>query len=131
MILYQLKLLYHLNQEKKILLKYDSLGTVEYIFDNNTKKFYFLEVNTRLQVDHPVTEELIKLDLVKLQIEDAQGQKLNMSQTDIKPIGHSLELRLYAEDPKNNFTPSSGKIEKFICPERDYVRIETDLDKES
>ena len=113
------------------LLKYDSLGTVEYIFDNNTKKFYFLEVNTRLQVEHPVTEELIKLDLVKLQIEAAQGQKLNMSQTDIKPIGHSLELRLYAEDPKNNFTPSSGKIEKFICPERDYVRIETDLDKES
>jgi len=113
------------------LLKYDSLGTVEYIFDNNTKKFYFLEVNTRLQVEHPVTEELIKLDLVKLQIEAAQGQKLNLSQTDIKPIGHSLELRLYAEDPKNNFTPSSGKIEKFICPERDYVRIETDLDKES
>jgi len=112
-------------------LNYDSLGTVEYIYNNKTKKFYFLEVNTRLQVEHPVTEELIKLDLVKLQIEVALGKKLSLTQNQIKPLGYSLELRIYAEDPKNNFNPSSGSIEKFICPERDYVRIETDLDKES
>ena len=112
-------------------LKYDSLGTVEYIYDIKTKKFYFLEVNTRLQVEHPVTEQLVSLDLVKLQIEVALGQKLSLTQNEIKPLGHSLELRIYAEDPKNNFTPSSGRIEKFICPDRDNVRIETDLNNKS
>ena len=112
-------------------LKYDSLGTVEYIYDIKTKKFYFLEVNTRLQVEHPVTEQLVSLDLVKLQIEVALGQKLSLTQNEIKPLGHSLELRIYAEDPKNNFTPSSGRIEKFICPDRDNVRVETDLNNKS
>ena len=112
-------------------LNYDSLGTVEYIYDNKTQKFYFLEVNTRLQVEHPVTEELIKLDLVKLQIEVALGEKLSLTQNEIKPLGHSLELRIYAEDPKNNFNPSSGSIEKFICPDRDNIRIETNLNNKS
>ena len=112
-------------------LNYDSLGTVEYIYDIKTKKFYFLEVNTRLQVEHSVTEQLVNLDLVKLQIEVALGQKLNLTQNEIKPIGYSLELRIYAEDPKNNFTPSSGRIEKFICPDRDNVRTETDLNNKS
>jgi len=112
-------------------LNYDSLGTVEYIYDTKTKKFYFLEVNTRLQVEHPVTEELIGLDLVKLQIEVAMGQKLNLTQKEIKPKGYSLELRLYAEDPKNNFIPSSGIINKFLFTNRKNIRVETDLTDKS
>ena len=79
---------------------YYSAGTVEFIFDTDTDKFYFMEMNTRLQVEHPATEMIIGLDLVEWQIKVAAGQKLPITkQADIPLIGHSLEARIYAEDP--------------------------------
>ena len=96
---------------KRIALEanYSNAGTVEFIIDKN-KKFYFLEVNTRLQVEHPVTEVRTGLDLVKEQLKIASGEKLSFKQEDIKPKGHSIECRICAEDSDNNFMPSTGKI---------------------
>jgi acetyl-CoA carboxylase biotin carboxylase subunit len=88
---------------------YTNAGTVEFIFDQN-KKFYFLEMNTRLQVEHPITEMRVGYDLVKEQIKIAEGNRLDFSQKDIKFEGHSIECRIYAEDPSNSFFPSTGKI---------------------
>lgn len=91
---------------------YRNAGTVEFVVDKN-KKFYFLEMNTRLQVEHPVTEMVTGIDLVKCQIEIAAGLALSFSQGDISPTGHSLQCRIYAEDPDNDFLPSPGKIVHF------------------
>lgn len=88
---------------------YNNAGTVEFLLDKN-KKFYFLEVNARLQVEHPVTELTSGVDLVHQQILIASGEKLSFKQEDIEPRGHSIECRIYAEDPLNNFLPSSGKV---------------------
>jgi acetyl-CoA carboxylase, biotin carboxylase subunit len=88
---------------------YVNAGTVEFLLDR-TGQFYFLEVNTRLQVEHPVTEMTTGLDLVKMQIEIATGRPLTLSQEDIKPRGHSMECRIYAEDPEDNFFPSPGPV---------------------
>lgn len=88
---------------------YNNAGTVEFLIDK-AKNFYFLEVNARLQVEHPVTELASGLDLVRQQILIASGEKLSFKQEDIKPKGHALECRVYAEDPTNNFLPSSGKV---------------------
>lgn len=96
-------------------VNYRNAGTVEFIVDKN-KNFYFLEMNTRLQVEHPVTEMVTGIDLVKCQIEIASGLPLPFSQDDIKPIGHSLQCRIYAEDPDNNFMPSPGKIVHLRVP---------------
>ncbi|HXH19261.1 MAG TPA: acetyl-CoA carboxylase biotin carboxylase subunit [Chitinophagales bacterium] len=90
-------------------IKYDNAGTVEFIVDDKLN-FYFLEVNTRLQVEHPVTEMITGLDLVKLQIEAAQGLLLPVKENDIRLNGHAIECRLYAEDPYNHFLPTTGKI---------------------
>ncbi len=90
-------------------VQYEGVGTVEYLVDNE-QNFYFLEMNTRLQVEHTVTEEIFGLDLVRLQIEVAGGQKLALQQKDLKPRGHAIQCRLYAEDPAQNFMPSPGKI---------------------
>src|SRR5262249_12435423 len=84
-------------------------GTVEFILAPSGE-FYFIEVNTRLQVEHPVTEMITGLDLVKLQIEIAEGKPLPFTQDDLKTSGHAIEARLYAEDPANDFLPSTGKI---------------------
>ena len=84
---------------------YKSAGTVEYLFDEDTNEFWFLEVNTRLQVEHPVTELVTSVDLVKEQIKIAEGKKLSFKQKDIKQNGSAIEVRLYAENPKNNFLP--------------------------
>ncbi|HZX10004.1 MAG TPA: acetyl-CoA carboxylase biotin carboxylase subunit [Acidobacteriota bacterium] len=94
---------------------YQNAGTVEFIVDGN-KNFYFLEMNTRLQVEHPITEMVTGMDIVKSQIRIAAGKKLEFSQQDIKPRGSSLECRIYAEDPYNDFMPSPGKIRKLRSP---------------
>lgn len=105
-------------------LNYDNAGTVEFIFDDKSGDFYFLEVNTRLQVEHPVTEEITGLDLVKMQIESASGMPLSISQNDIIGNGYAIEARLYAEDASNNFTPVTGKIHQFKIPNVEGLRIE-------
>ncbi|MEN8153025.1 MAG: acetyl-CoA carboxylase biotin carboxylase subunit [Acidobacteriota bacterium] len=96
-------------------VKYKNAGTVEFIVDKD-QNFYFLEMNTRLQVEHPITEMVTGIDLVKEQIRIASGEKLNFKQEDIKPRGSSLECRIYAEDPFNNFAPSPGKIIEYVPP---------------
>ncbi|MDA9258541.1 biotin/lipoyl-binding protein [Gammaproteobacteria bacterium] len=91
-------------------IKYCSAGTVEFLMDDNTGEFWFLEVNTRLQVEHPVTEEVTGIDLVYEQIKVARGEELEFTQDDISWHGHSIEARLYAEDPGNNFLPEVGTL---------------------
>ncbi|MEH6347992.1 MAG: biotin carboxylase N-terminal domain-containing protein [Bermanella sp.] len=91
-------------------VNYQGLGTVEFMVEEGTDNFYFLEMNTRLQVEHGISEKITGLDLVVLQIEIAQGQALSLRQEDIKIIGHAIECRLYAEDPQQNFIPSVGTV---------------------
>lgn len=105
-------------------VKYFSAGTIEYIMDKN-KEFYFLEMNTRLQVEHPVTELVTGLDLVELMIKVALGEKLPFKQEDIKLNGWAFESRIYAEDPARGFLPSSGRINLYIEPE-DSANIRVD-----
>lgn len=93
-------------------VNYKSAGTVEFLVDKN-KKFYFLEMNTRLQVEHPVTEHITQLDLVHHMIEIAAGRKLNLTQDDIKVHGWATEARVYAEDPLRGFLPSIGQLEFY------------------
>ena len=107
---------------------YYNAGTVEFIFDCDTDKFYFMEMNTRLQVEHPVTEMITGLDLVDWQIRVASGQKLPiLKQTNIPLIGHSLEARIYAEAPEKEFLPQSGKIQVLREPTQvpGKVRVDT------
>lgn len=100
---------------------YNNAGTVEFLLDKD-KNFYFLEVNARLQVEHPVTELTTGTDLVHHQIKIAAGEKLPFKQEDLEQKGHSIECRIYAEDPHNNFLPSSGKILYFKGPQGPGVR---------
>ena len=95
---------------------YAGAGTVEFLLDEN-KDFYFLEMNTRLQVEHPVTEMITSVDLVKEQIKIAQGHKLSFSQEDLSIKGHALEVRVYAEDPMNNFAPDIGILKRYVLPD--------------
>jgi acetyl-CoA carboxylase biotin carboxylase subunit len=103
--------------------RYINAGTVEFLVDANLN-FYFLEVNTRLQVEHPVTEQVTGLDLVKLQIAIAAGHRLPFAWETITPRGHSMEVRLYAEDPDNNFFPSPGKILSRHAPSGPGIRLD-------
>jgi len=106
-------------------VKYKSAGTVEFIVDKH-RKFYFLEMNTRLQVEHPVTELITGLDLVELMIRIAAGEKLPFQQKDVKLDGWAVEARLYAEDPFRNFLPSTGRLVKYREPEPGPdVRVDT------
>ncbi|KAK7686497.1 hypothetical protein QCA50_010095 [Cerrena zonata] len=98
-------------------VNYVGAGTVEFIFDNDTNQFYFMEMNTRLQVEHPVTEMITGLDLVEWQLEVAAGNPLPLSQSSIPLIGHAFEARIYAENPRNNFLPDSGSLLYLSTPE--------------
>ena len=110
------------------LLKYESAGTVEFLFDEKTKEFWFLEVNTRLQVEHPVTEEVTGIDLVREQLKIANGDPLDFSQEEIEWFGSSIEVRLYSEDPGNNFLPVTGKLIAFEPTENPLVRWDTGVE---
>lgn len=103
---------------------YVNAGTVEFLVDEN-RNFYFLEVNTRLQVEHPVTEMVTGLDLVKEQIAIAQGAKLGFSQEQVALRGHALECRIYAEDPDNGFLPSTGTLKSYVIPAGPGVRVDS------
>lgn len=102
---------------------YYGAGTVEFIVDEKLN-FYFLEMNTRLQVEHPVTEMITGKDLVKEQILIAEGHPLNFSQEDLKIHGHAVEVRVYAEDPRNNFLPDIGNLQTYIRPQGSGVRVD-------
>ena len=109
---------------------YFNAGTVEFLMDSK-KNFYFLEMNTRLQVEHPVTELITGLDLVKEQISVASGNKLSFKQDDLKINGHALECRIYAEDSFNNFLPSTGPILSYSPPSGPGVRVDSGFDNGS
>lgn len=102
---------------------YSGAGTVEFLLDAN-HDFYFLEMNTRLQVEHPVTEEITGLDLVEWQVRVARGEKLPLKQEEVQMNGHAMEVRVYAEDALNNFTPDIGTLNRYRKPVADYIRID-------
>lgn len=104
--------------------KYFSVGTVEFLLDAN-HNFYFMEVNTRIQVEHTVTEELTGVDLLAEQIRIAMGEKLSFSQKDIKFDGHVIQFRINAENPSQNFAPSPGKLEYYLPPGGPHVRVDS------
>lgn len=104
--------------------QYHSVGTVEFLLDKD-HNFYFMEVNTRIQVEHTVTEELTGVDLVKEQIKVAMGQKLSKEQKDIQFTGHVIQFRINAEDPNNNFAPSPGKLEYYLPSGGPHVRVDS------
>tara|TARA_S200000501_G_scaffold269613_1_gene253324 strand:+ start:4763 stop:6682 length:1920 start_codon:yes stop_codon:yes gene_type:complete len=109
-------------------LKYESAGTVEFLVDEKTKEFWFLEVNTRLQVEHPVTEEVTGIDLVKEQLRIADGEELGFDQSDVDWFGSSIEVRLYAEDPGNDFLPVTGKLIRFEPANNPLVRWDVGIE---
>ena len=107
---------------------YLGAGTVEFLLDENNN-FYFLEMNTRLQVEHPVTEWITGTDLVELQIRVARGEALNIKQEDLKIKGHAMELRVYAEDPMNDFLPSVGHLDVYQLPVGEGIRVDNGFEQ--
>ena len=107
-------------------IRYRGAGTVEFLLDESGK-FYFLEMNTRLQVEHPVTELITGMDLVALQIQVAQGEPLGLTQDDVTLSGHAMEVRLYTEDPAQDFLPTSGPVDLWSPPEGPGIRVDSGI----
>jgi propionyl-CoA carboxylase alpha chain len=107
---------------------YYGAGTVEFIVDEDLN-FYFLEMNTRLQVEHPVTEMITGIDLVKEMIYVAEGRELSFKQTDLKINGHAIEVRVCAEDPANNFLPDVGVLQSYVRPQGNGVRVDDGIEE--
>ena len=105
---------------------YENAGTIEFLLEKNGS-FYFMEMNTRIQVEHPVTECVTGFDLIKEQIKIASGQRLSVTQEDIKIQGHAIECRVNAENPKMGFRPSPGTISELHLPGGQGVRVDTDI----
>lgn len=118
------KKLYEVSVKAAKAIKYESCGTFEFIMDSS-ENFYFIEMNTRIQVEHPISEMISGLDLIKEQIKVAEGRRLSFQQEDIKAFGHAIELRINAEDPYHNFRPSSGQVRSVHMPGGNGVRIDT------
>ncbi|MCC6260657.1 MAG: acetyl-CoA carboxylase biotin carboxylase subunit [Anaerolineales bacterium] len=110
-------------------VNYYNAGTIEFIFDAHTAQYYFLEMNTRLQVEHPVTELVAGIDLVQWQIKIAAGEKFPFAQADFRQRGHAIECRVYAEDSANGFLPSTGKLLQYIEPRGLGVRVDSGFAK--
>ena len=106
-------------------VKYRNAGTIEFLFDQKTQQFYFMEMNTRIQVEHPVTERVTGIDLIKEQIRVAAGEKLSFRQKDVQINGHAIEFRVNAENPYKDFAPSPGKIEFLHMPAGPGVRVDS------
>ncbi len=106
---------------------YDSVGTIEFLYDPEKKEFYFIEMNTRIQVEHPVSEVITGIDLVKEQISIAAGNSLSFTQEEIKKAGHAIECRVNAEDPEKSFCPSPGRINKYWEPGGPGVRVDSGI----
>ncbi|OQP02754.1 acetyl-CoA carboxylase biotin carboxylase subunit [Geobacillus sp. 44C] len=106
-------------------VNYTGAGTVEFIYDHNEKKFYFMEMNTRIQVEHPVTELITGVDLIKEQIRIASGEKLSLTQDEVTFNGWAIECRINAENPEKNFMPSPGKINMYLPPGGLGVRVDS------
>jgi len=104
-------------------VNYDNAGTVEFILDPN-RNFYFIEMNTRIQVEHTITEQITAIDLVRSQIEIAAGLPLEFSQEDVTLQGHAIQCRINAEDPRNNFRPCTGTVTAYFSPGGIGVRID-------
>ncbi|MFZ0449162.1 MAG: acetyl-CoA carboxylase biotin carboxylase subunit [Desulfatiglandaceae bacterium] len=106
-------------------IQYENAGTVEFILDQNNQRFYFLEMNTRIQVEHPVTEMITGIDLVKEQIRAASGLPISFSQEDIRLDGHAIECRINAESARDGFRPCPGRIEQWLGPQGNDIRLDT------
>ncbi|WP_145465864.1 acetyl-CoA carboxylase biotin carboxylase subunit [Staphylococcus pettenkoferi] len=106
-------------------VNYENAGTIEFIYDLDTDDFYFMEMNTRIQVEHPVTEMITGVDLVKLQLKVAMGEAIPFKQEDVTINGHAMEFRINAENPYKNFMPSPGKITQYLAPGGFGVRVES------
>jgi acetyl-CoA carboxylase biotin carboxylase subunit len=106
-------------------VNYANAGTVEFLFDERDREFYFMEMNTRIQVEHPVTEEVTGIDLIKEMIRVAAGEKLDVTQEQVRSMGHAIEFRVNAEDPSRNFAPCPGKINWLNLPGGFGVRVDT------
>ncbi len=106
---------------------YRSAGTLEYLYDEDTGEFFFIEMNTRIQVEHPITEMITGIDLVREMIRIAQGERLGLAQADVKIRGAAIEVRINAEDPDKNFRPSPGRIARLTLPAGPGVRVDTML----
>ena len=109
---------------------YAGAGTVEFIFDDETGRFYFLEMNTRIQVEHAVTEMITGMDLVQMQLRLARGDDFStFGQEQVSARGHAIELRVYAENPAKNYMPSPGKLSRARFPSGDGIRVDTGFEE--